>query len=63
MTNIITGQYFKSTQNNQYTYRVTRVVKQRITLTLESNRLQHEVEINVKDMPSLFIPIVQPSQV
>ena len=61
MTNIAIGHYFKSTQNSSYTYRVTRVVDSRITLALQSNSLQHEVEIDVKDMPGLFAPIVQPS--
>jgi len=61
MTNFTTGQYFTSTQNKKYTYKVTRIVKNRLTLTLQSDRLQHEVEIDVKDMPGLFTPIVQPN--
>ena len=62
MTNITIGQHFKSTQDNNYTYKVTRLAKSRVTLTLQNNNLQHEVEIDMKDMPSHFTPIVQPIQ-
>ena len=58
---IAIGHCFKSTQNSSYTYRVTRVVGSRITLSLQNNSLKHEVEIDVKDMPGLFAPIAQPS--
>jgi len=48
------GQYFKSLQNKDYTYQVTRIEGDQITLKLRYQRINHEVEVHIKDMPKHF---------
>ena len=49
------GQYFKSLQNKDFTYQVTRVVGDQVTLKLRYQRISHEVEVHIKDLSKHFI--------